>query len=558
MDRKARVAGEVGIWSEIIGASESEEQRSTRIQPIYRRRRPPPRHTHTTPSDSEEVEPPNNRNRLSLAAANKRVSWNRSLSTRGRISIAVGPCVKNQPQQKQARRRGRPPVPKGKVAEAPSFEKEREYFQEVDAFELLEESPSPKNFGTWATGNQTLTDHIPHVSSRLEKWLFSKKLNFSFGPSSTLSKILETPAAQMDSISSDGLDFSSLRTPEKSNSISSSDVDEGCEDVNAAIRKLSLASTSTSSDLEPIDPFSALLEICKQPAPSKFLDLFSKYCDPESIAKVGEGTYGEAFRAGNTVCKIVPFDGDFPVNGEVQKKSEELLEEAVLSQTLNSLREFGNDIFNACTTFIETIDLKVCQGTYDATLIRAWEKWDEKNGSENDHPKEFPEKQSYVVFVLQHGGKDLESFVLENFDEARSLLVQVTAALAVAEAAYEFEHRDLHWGNILLSRNDSVSTKFILEGKQMFIRTFGLSISIIDFTLSRINTGENILFLDLSVDPYLFKGPKGDKQSETYRKMKEVTEDYWEGSFPRTNVLWLLYLVDILLLKKTFVSDLLL
>jgi serine/threonine-protein kinase haspin len=33
--------------------------------------------------------------------------------------------------------------------------------------------------------------------------------------------------------------------------------------------------------------------------------------------------------------------------------------------------------------------------------------------------------QCYVVFVLQHGGKDLESFVLSNFDEAQSLLVQV-------------------------------------------------------------------------------------------------------------------------------------
>jgi serine/threonine-protein kinase haspin len=65
-------------------------------------------------------------------------------------------------------------------------------------------------------------------------------------------------------------------------------------------------------------------------------------------------------------------------------------------------------------------------------------------------------------------------------------------------------------------------------------------------------SGEKILFLDLTSDPYLFKGPKGDKQSETYRKMKAVTEDYWEGSFARTNVLWLIYLVDILLTKKSF------
>ncbi|XP_039028600.1 serine/threonine-protein kinase haspin homolog, partial [Hibiscus syriacus] len=448
------------------------------------------------------------------------------------------------------------------------FEYKNEYFLEVDAFELLEESPSPKHFGTWATGNQTVPYSIPHISSRLEKWLLSKKINFSCGPSSTFSKILETPAAPIDDIYTDDMDFSIVKTPEKCSpisisdgdqvceDISASDGDQGCEDINASIGKFSLASTTTSSHLDRIDPFTGLLGICEQSAPLQFLDFFSKYCAPESIAKVGEGTYGEAFRAGNRVCKIVPFDGDFPVNGEVQKKSEELLEEAVLSKALNSLREIEKDDFNACTTFIETIDLKVCQGLYDAALVRAWEKWDEKNGSENDHPKEFPEKQRYLVFVLQHGGKDLESFVIENFDEARSLLVQVTAALAVAEAAYEFEHRDLHWGNILLSRKDSVTMKFMLEGKQISFRTYGISVSIIDFTLSRLNTGEKkILFLDLSQDPYLFKGPKGDKQSETYRKMKEVTEDHWEGSFPRTNVLWLIYLVDILQLKKTYVRS---
>lgn len=48
-------------------------------------------------------------------------------------------------------------------------------------------------------------------------------------------------------------------------------------------------------------------------------------------------------------------------------------------------------------------------------------------------------------------------------------------------------------GNILLSRNDSVTMPFTLEGKQMFIQTFGLGMSIIDFTLSRINTGEFLL-----------------------------------------------------------------
>ncbi|PKI53069.1 hypothetical protein CRG98_026530 [Punica granatum] len=457
----------------------------------------------------------------------------------------------------------------------PSFERERAYFQEVDAFELLEESPSPKKSSTWVVGNQTDLAALPPLSTRLERWLMSKRLNFTGEPSSTLSKILESPAIEtnletprlasqhicsgahsiLKSIdpSSMNKSYVQIYTNMEKGRLDLKDTgDDSHKDLDAAIKKLSLAS---ASDSDFLDPFTQLLAVCGQSAPTGFLDVFSKYCNPESIVKLGEGTFGEAFKAGNFVCKIVPIDGELLVNGEVQKRSEELLEEVILSRTLNQLRVCRGDAYNRCTTFIETIDLRVCQGSYDPALIKAWEDWDEKNGSENDHPMQFPEKQSYVVFILEHGGKDLESFVLLNFDEARSLLIQVTAALAVAEAAYEFEHRDLHWGNVLLSRNDSAEMSFTLKGKHMTIKTFGLYISIIDFTLSRINTGKDILFLDLSLDPDLFKGPKGDRQSETYRKMKEATGDCWEGSFPRTNVLWLLYLVDILLLKKSFVRS---
>ncbi|PON98252.1 Tyrosine-protein kinase [Trema orientale] len=555
----------VDLWSEIVAS----DQQQSQAQVFYGRRK-----LSTTPPDAlppkqSGSEGDGIRPRLSMAAPapTKRISWNRSLSTRGRTSIAVGTCINPQPQVKPAKKRGKPPRPKGKVVQPPNFEKERAYFEEVDAFELLEESPSPKKFGTWAGANQTDVVAMTHLSTRLNNWLISKKLNYSCGPSSTLSKILGTPSITQEPIGYDDFDSLSMRTPEKSSVKISSHLPyveitskshkmedvgkEGSEDLEVAVKKLSLASAS-SSDADHFNPFTTLLAVCEQSVPSKFQDVFSKYCDPQNILKIGEGTFGEAFMAGNYVCKIVPIDGDFRVNGEVQKRSEELLEEVVLSRTLNCLRQCQEGVDNACNTFIGTIDIMVCEGSYDAFMIKAWEDWDEKHGSENDHPKEFPDKQRYVMFVLEHGGKDLESFVLLNFNEAQTFLVQVTAALAVAEAAYEFEHRDLHWGNVLLSRNGSATLQFTLEGKKMFVRTFGLLVSIIDFTLSRINTGEDILFLDLSSDPYLFKGPRGDKQSETYRKMKEVTEDCWEESFPRTNVLWLQYLVDILLLKKSF------
>ncbi|WMV12191.1 hypothetical protein MTR67_005576 [Solanum verrucosum] len=611
----------VDLWAELIAAEQehfdrpSQQIQEPNIAVVYRRQKP---HS-ITPKDAEGFSIfPILKNSvllvwwfvegfelLTLICFQEAIDFEFG----GRTSIAAV-CAEIHPQQRKPGRKAKPPLPRGKKVEAPNYEKERAYFQEVDDFELMVESPSPNKCSTWTVGIQTDDVVISRLSSVLQKWLISKKLNDSYAPPASLSKILETPASRKESAIRFIYGSSTAKTPEKTSlripsglyssqnkriGFTIEDVsreqplsekgigeicpmdEEGCEDIDVAVSKLSLTSRPSSVDGHTWDPFLALLAACGQSAPLTLLEILSN--ETQTIAKVGEGTFGEAFKVGENVCKIVPFDGDFRVNGELQKKSEELLEEVILSGTLNSLRAHEGHLLNSCSTFIQTMDMRVCQGHYDASLLKAWEDWDGKHGSENDHPKEFPEKQCYVVFVQEHGGKDLESFVLLNFDEARSLLsqasdlifffwhcqpnisfiiltakseFQVTLALAVTEAAYEFEHRDLHWGNILLSRKGLDTVQFTLEGNEIHVRTYGLLVSIIDFTLSRINTGEDILFLDLSSDPELFEGPKGDKQSDTYRKMRDVTGEFWEGSFPKTNVLWLQYLVDILLLKKSY------
>ncbi|KAL6517865.1 hypothetical protein OROMI_033566 [Orobanche minor] len=546
------VSQTVDLWAEIFEGGEEIHQSDEVLEPeiviVYQRRKSDSIHQkdverRQSKSSSKDV------SRKSLAPV-KRVSWNRALSTRGRTSIAATACVDHQPRQRKPRRNAKPPLPKGKAIQPPNYDEEKAYFQEVDAFELLEESPSPKKPSTWTMGDQVDNVVIPHLSSVLHKWLISKKLSRTYSFHGSLLKILETPVLSQSLICRDSCSSPTIKTRGEDLEVGSSlysiqqrlnsslndkrfstmPIQETCEDIEVAIGKLSLASGRSSLDGQGWSSFSALLTACGQSVPSTLTDILLSYCDLDTITKVGEGTYGEAFKVGNNVCKIVPFGGDLRVNGEVQKKPEELLEEVVLSCTLNHLRGHKGDASNSCTTFIQTLDLRVCQGYYDPALISAWEDWDGKHGSENDHPKDFSADQCYVVFVQEHGGRDLESFVLLNFDEARSLLVQVTLALAVAEAALEFEHRDLHWGNILLSRKDSATLQFIFEGRKLQVKTFGLLISIIDFTLARINTGEDILFLDLSSDPELFEGPKGDKQADTYRKMRDVTDECWEGS----------------------------
>ncbi|XP_065029256.1 serine/threonine-protein kinase haspin homolog [Musa acuminata AAA Group] len=580
------------LWAEIM-SQEEEPQPITQIAVVYGRRR---RTVEDPNAKDAATNRPSGENRVSLGPS-KRPSWNRSLSTRGRESIVVAAGVnfRPRPKQKGAPQKGKQGSRAKKAGqEPPDFTKEKNYFQEVDSFELLEESPSPRNFGTWALG--TKHDIIVHdLPAILERWRITKLA--SRHGSQQLFKIMETPLVPSVHSSCSASDDLAAKTPERvlrtkaplnvtshkkiltpqfDNSIVTSfdelHIDEEevanimSEDVETSREVLDSNKPEEATQIDPsisqrasltgeyLSTFDQLMMVCRQSSPISLGEVFSRYCELRCIVKIGEGTYGEAFKAGETVCKVVPIDGDLLVNGEVQKKSEEVLEEVMLSLTLNNLKGTRGETNkeNACTGFIETKDFYVCQGAYDPGLISAWEDWDARHSSENDHPKEFTEKQCFIVFVLADGGKDLESFVLLNYDEARSLLVQVTIALAVAESACEFEHRDLHWGNILLKRNNDPMTDFTLQGKKMRAKTFGLTISIIDFTLSRINTGEAILFLDLSADPGLFEGPKGDKQFDTYRKMKDLTDDCWEGSFPKTNVLWLIYLVVILLMKKSF------
>jgi serine/threonine-protein kinase haspin len=52
--------------------------------------------------------------------------------------------------------------------------------------------------------------------------------------------------------------------------------DEGCEGIEGAIKKLSLASTSTLSDHDYGDPLAALLAVCGQSVPLTLLEVFSK------------------------------------------------------------------------------------------------------------------------------------------------------------------------------------------------------------------------------------------------------------------------------------------
>ncbi|XP_047562653.1 serine/threonine-protein kinase haspin [Lutra lutra] len=292
---------------------------------------------------------------------------------------------------------------------------------------------------------------------------------------------------------------------------------------------------------------------CNQEGPIPF-----SYClsteKLECCQKIGEGVFGEVFQtvANNTLValKIIAIEGQDLVNGAHQKTFEEILPEIIISKELSLL---SDEVCNRTEGFIGLNSVHCVQGSYPPLLLRAWDHYNSTKGSANDRPDFFEEDQLFIVLEFEFGGTDLEQMrtKLSSMATAKSILHQITASLAVAEASLHFEHRDLHWGNVLLKKTSLKELHYTLNGKTSTIPTRGVQVNIIDYTLSRLERDGIVVFCDISMDEDLFTG-EGDYQFEIYRLMRKENNNCWGEYHPYNNVLWLHYLTDKILKQMTF------
>ncbi|XP_061686772.1 uncharacterized protein haspin isoform X2 [Syngnathoides biaculeatus] len=275
----------------------------------------------------------------------------------------------------------------------------------------------------------------------------------------------------------------------------------------------------------------------------------------KACVKIGEGTFGEVFStsnpSGETVAlKVIPLEGSEKVNGEDQKTFGEVLHEIIISKELSSLKA-KHQHQNQTSSFIGLNDLHCVRGRYPPEFLKAWDAFDRERGSENDRPDFFENDQLYIMLEFEFGGVDLESSdrTLPSLVAAKSILHQVTAALAVAEQQLRFEHRDLHWGNVLVKTTKQKSATFLLNGEAHSVDVNGVLVRIIDYSLSRLEIDGLTVSCDISDDEELFLG-RGDRQFDVYRLMREENGNEWEAFHPHSNVLWLHYLCSKLLSMK--------
>ncbi|KAK0468491.1 uncharacterized protein EV420DRAFT_1758640 [Desarmillaria tabescens] len=282
--------------------------------------------------------------------------------------------------------------------------------------------------------------------------------------------------------------------------------------------------------------------------------------------KVGEASYSEVFGIGDVVLKVIPLrdesastdgppaDVDQPAPTDVR----DVLKEIIVTRAMGEVYD----------GFVKLLKAYVVKGRYPEKLLHLWDEYNEQKGSESIRPDTFTLSQVYAIVVLPNGGPDLESYTFRNttktgWRQACSIFWQVAKSLAHAEQLVSFEHRDLHWGQILV-KDLPLPTSLPLQAQPlnrkpvkkarapMDDKCHGVQVTLIDLGLSRMDAGDGCggeMIHWTPFDEEIFQG-EGDYQFDVYRMMRDQNNGKWEPFLPLTNVMWLHYLLVKLLRFK--------
>ncbi|KAK9387014.1 hypothetical protein V1515DRAFT_602627 [Lipomyces mesembrius] len=339
-----------------------------------------------------------------------------------------------------------------------------------------------------------------------------------------------------------------------------------------------LREVTNISDLDPTvgappSDLDDLLKCCTSREVQNFSKFIGSFKGSWSLQKLGEASYSEVYSAVHkesgvsNVLKIMPF-GNF--DAEIEQASvHDIANELKISKTL---MEYDG--------FVKLIDAHVVKGKYSEILLLLWDEFDEVNGSENGRPDIYEDDQYYCIIILNNAGTDLEHFEVKSWREAAAIFWTVAQSISSAEMFVDFEHRDLHWGNIVLHRPEDV--KDIMANLSLGDEgSVNVKATIIDYTLSRAKCNGELVYTGLD-DPAIYTG-KGDYQFDIYRFARKLfvplddcacnepavediehktarrrsknlplatTKNNWAQYCPKTNVLWLHYLAERLMNHK--------
>lgn len=283
-----------------------------------------------------------------------------------------------------------------------------------------------------------------------------------------------------------------------------------------------------------------LLGMCKIPSVMDFQSYIDRASSIGNFAKLNEALFSEVFiqetnKPGiSKIYKIIPFGNEELKQALIQ----DILQELSISKLVKQL-----------DGFVDILEVAVVKGRYPPYLLSLWDKYKGESGSKNARPDLLDDSQMYCVIVQSNAGTDLERYELDSWTDAESVFWQTVAALAQAEERLQFEHRDLHWGNIVIADKADTEVRpedllhrltlaeagnsptgssptslnydnsMVEEMRNLLLARSTLKITLIDYALSRVN-GHNGCVIHTRMDhPEFYRG-KGDYQFDIYQYMR--------------------------------------
>lgn len=276
-----------------------------------------------------------------------------------------------------------------------------------------------------------------------------------------------------------------------------------------------------------------------------------------TATKIAEGSFGEVYtvRHADGTCRIlkcVAIDGQHPYDDSTNITISMAMPDIVCSVCLSKLTE-GPDYI--APNFPKVYSINYVKDTFPEEIMRTW--WEFYNSSErlvdppeHHRPDLYPVDQKFLTIESSFCGHTITKNDIQNPWLGLSIMTQVVSALGVAEEAYQFEHRDLHLGNILLQPTACPSLKYTIRKFNFAVQTLGSQVFIIDFTLSRIADNGNAFCSPIekdSIDDSPNEYRSWTDFQEIYGLMANLWEDDWQCHWPKTNLYWLKFLNETIL-----------
>ncbi|KAL9128633.1 MAG: hypothetical protein Q9217_002729 [Psora testacea] len=320
---------------------------------------------------------------------------------------------------------------------------------------------------------------------------------------------------------------------------------------------------------------------------------YNTWAQTLTFRKIAQGSYGSILRLSltsqpelYTIWKLMPLK---PKTGKGSRQvGATRIHDAIAE--LKVLEDLSKS-----PGFVEFRSAQVMRGVLPEGVREVHTAWEsgltEKEREELEEVKGYEDEQMWLFIEMTDAGTDLETLLKRRLGERRYLdprynrgLIDIleawdifwgiAEALAHGEEHAEFEHRDLHPGNVCIRRRSRAFEDSLNNEPQGLVKRFtDLEVTLIDYTLSRATirhkTGKHVAEAEIEVlansmqDQALFHQTSeieiDQMQYDIYRRMRDILHshrkgrrkaDGWQSYMPLTNVLWLQHILR-LLLKET-------